>query len=139
MTDKCINVIRDGKVRNVDYSALLAPGTVIASRNETFMYTKAGYWVSDQGHVRNHQGLLNYAAQPVELIKDVHDTTELKDLPLCTCVVVNGGLYFHIQPGVYTGWADKHGYSRSEGEMDKLCRESSYDVVYNPANGSEKE
>lgn len=139
MTDNDIYIIRDGVVLSEDYSKLLVPGTVIASRNETFMYTKAGYWVSDQGHVRNPQGLLNYAAQPVELLTYVHDTTELKDLPLCTCVVVNGELYFHIEPGVYTGWADKHGYSRSEGEMDKLCREFGYVVVYNPANGSEKE
>lgn len=139
MTDNNIDVIRDGVVLSEDYSKLLVPGTVIASRNETFMYTNAGYWVSDQGHMRNPQGLLNYVARPVELIKDVHDTTELKDLPLCTCVVVNGELYFHIQPGVYTGWADKHGYSRSDNEMDKLCREFGYEVVYNPTTGSERE
>ena len=103
------------------------------------MYTKAGYWVSDQGYVRNPQGLLNYVAQPVELIKRVHDTNVLKDLPLCTCVVVNRELYFHIEPGVYTGWADKHGYSHSENEMNRRCHEFGYEVVYNPANGSEKE
>ena len=139
MTDNDIYIIRDGVVLSEDYSKLLVPGTVIVSRNETFMYTKAGYWVSDQGHVRNPQGLLNYVAQPVELINRVHDTTELKDLPLCTCVIVNGEVYFHIQPGVYTGWADKHGYSRSENEMDKLCREFGYVVVYNPTSGSERE
>lgn len=139
MTDKCINVIRDGKVRNVGYSALLVPGTVIASKGEKFMYTAAGYWISDQAHVRDPQCLLNYVAQPVELLTCVHDTTELKDLPLCTCVVVNGELYFHIEPGVYTGWADKNGYSRSENEMDKLCREFGYVVVYNPTSGSERE
>lgn len=139
MTDNDIYIIRDGVVLSEDYSKLLVPGTVIVSRNETFMYTKAGYWVSDQGHVRNHQGLLNYVAQPVELLTCVHDTTELKDLPLCTCVVVNGELYFHIQPGVYTGWADKNGYSRSENEMDKLCHEFGYVVVYNPTSGSERE
>lgn len=139
MTDNDIYIIRDGVVLSEDYSKLLVPGTVIVSRNETFMYTKAGYWVSDQGHVRNPQGLLNYVAQPVEPIKDVHDTTELKVLPLCTCIVVNGELYFHIEAGVYTGWADKHGYYRSENEMDKLCREFGYVVVYNPTTGSERE
>lgn len=139
MTDNDIYIIRDGVVLSEDYSKLLVPGTVIVSRNETFMYTKAGYWVSDQGHVRNPQGLLNYVAHPVELLTCVHDTTELKDLPLCTCVVVNGELYFHIEPGVYTGWADKHGYSRSEKEMGKRCREFGYEVVYNPATESEKE
>lgn len=139
MTDNDIYIICDGVVLSEDYSKLLVPGTVIVSRNETFMYTEAGYWVSDQGHVRDPHCLLNYVVQPIELIKRVHDTTGLKALPLCTCVVVNGELYFHIEPGVYTGWADKQGYSRSEGEMDKLCREFGYEVVYNHANGSEKE